>query len=398
MENIEIINLRVDKQQDESFSSFLTPKEKVPSIYDVNNGIEKANSTRNVTLDYLISLLREKRNLTLFPEVFSLVIHLLDEEIARVRMSLFQCDFSNVSLKLPEPIGNVILAQTKVYIPVDKHPEYNFVGRILGPRGMTAKQLEQETGCKIMVRGKGSLRDKKKEKMLYGKANWEHLNDELHVLIQCEDTKNRAEVKINNAITQVNKLLRPAPEGSDELKRKQLMELAIINGTYRSSTSTKYPVSTPKFVTIEKSSSVRNLTTRDMSSSTFPTSPLHQNININNLLPLSPGYLDKKSFLTPPPSAPADLSVVNFESLFQEMDLNSMEKLLNVGGDSSSYLTTGNIFNFPTSPFPSTFDIIPEMNFKTPSKKILNERFIDTIGNQEILSTHSIPSHQPFTA
>lgn len=27
---------------------------------------------------------------------------------------------------------------------------------------MTAKQLELETGCKIMVRGKGSMRDKKK--------------------------------------------------------------------------------------------------------------------------------------------------------------------------------------------------------------------------------------------
>ena len=27
---------------------------------------------------------------------------------------------------------------------------------------MTTKQLEQETGCKIMVRGKGSMRDKKK--------------------------------------------------------------------------------------------------------------------------------------------------------------------------------------------------------------------------------------------
>jgi hypothetical protein len=36
------------------------------------------------------------------------------------------------------------------------------VGRILGPRGLTAKQLEQETGCKVMVRGKGSMRDKKK--------------------------------------------------------------------------------------------------------------------------------------------------------------------------------------------------------------------------------------------
>ena len=39
------------------------------------------------------------------------------------------------------------------------------MGRILGPRGMTTKQLEQETGCKIMVRGKGSMRDKKKVRM-----------------------------------------------------------------------------------------------------------------------------------------------------------------------------------------------------------------------------------------
>jgi hypothetical protein len=31
---------------------------------------------------------------------------------------------------------------------------------------MTAKQLEQETGWKIMVRGRGSMRDKKKVSLL----------------------------------------------------------------------------------------------------------------------------------------------------------------------------------------------------------------------------------------
>ena len=45
--------------------------------------------------------------------------------------------------------------------------QFNFVGRILGPRGLTAKQLEQETGCKVMVRGKGSMRDKKKVRFCY---------------------------------------------------------------------------------------------------------------------------------------------------------------------------------------------------------------------------------------
>lgn len=43
-----------------------------------------------------------------------------------------------------------------------------------------------------------------------GKANWEHLQEELHVLIQCEDTPNRIEVKIKRALEEVNKLLIPS--------------------------------------------------------------------------------------------------------------------------------------------------------------------------------------------
>jgi hypothetical protein len=84
-----------------------------------------------------------------------------------------------------------------------------------------------------MVRGRGSMRDKKKEELNRGKPNWEHLNEELHVLISCEDSENRAKVKLARAVDEIKKLLIPAPEGEDELKRKQLMELAIINGTYR---------------------------------------------------------------------------------------------------------------------------------------------------------------------
>ncbi|KAI8420827.1 hypothetical protein MSG28_008028 [Choristoneura fumiferana] len=114
---------------------------------------------------------------------------------------------------------------------------FNFVGRILGPRGMTAKQLEQETGCKIMVRGKGSMRDKKKEDANRGKPNWEHLADDLHVLLTVEDTENRAKLKLARAVEEVRRLLIPQADGEDELKKRQLMELAIINGTYRDSSA-----------------------------------------------------------------------------------------------------------------------------------------------------------------
>ncbi|CAG2182725.1 unnamed protein product, partial [Oppiella nova] len=83
--------------------------------------------------------------------------------INKVRQNLFQINgVEKKPLALPEADGPAVSRQEKVYVPVDEHPEYNFVGRILGPRGMTAKQLEQETGCKIMVRGRGSMRDKKK--------------------------------------------------------------------------------------------------------------------------------------------------------------------------------------------------------------------------------------------
>ena len=40
-----------------------------------------------------------------------------------------------------------------------------------------------------------------------GKPNWEHLNDELHVLITVEDSENRAKLKLERAVEEVKKLL-----------------------------------------------------------------------------------------------------------------------------------------------------------------------------------------------
>ncbi|XP_037579187.1 protein held out wings isoform X1 [Dermacentor silvarum] len=199
---------------------------------------ENSNNNTQSIADYLAQLLKDKKQLAAFPNVFIHLERLLDEEISKVRSSLFQINgMKKEPLVLPDGIGPPVSRSEKVYVPVKEHPDYNFVGRILGPRGMTAKQLEQETGCKIMVRGKGSMRDKKKEDMNRGKPNWEHLNDDLHVLITCEDSSNRAEVKLQKAVDEVRKLLVPVTEGEDELKKRQLMELAIINGTYRDSSA-----------------------------------------------------------------------------------------------------------------------------------------------------------------
>ena len=119
-----------------------------------------------VSADYLAQLIKDKKQLNSMPAVFIHLPRLIDDEINKVRQSLFQLtDVGrlNEPLELPEPDGSeYVQLQEKLYVPVEEHPEYNFVGRLLGPRGMTAKQLEQETGCKIMIRGRGSMRDKKK--------------------------------------------------------------------------------------------------------------------------------------------------------------------------------------------------------------------------------------------
>lgn len=50
----------------------------------------------------------------------------------------------------------------KIYLPQPKdEPERNYIGMILGPRGMTQKELEQSTGCKICIRGKGASQHKR---------------------------------------------------------------------------------------------------------------------------------------------------------------------------------------------------------------------------------------------
>lgn len=125
--------------------------------------------------------------------------------------------------------------RVKIPVPAEQYPDFNFVGRLLGPRGTTLKSLERDTGCKIMIRGKGSIR-KDKEPEVRGKPGWEHVfNEALHVVIEVGDAvdDSAATVALEHAKAAVNVLLVPVPEEKDGLKRTQLRTLAIMNGTYR---------------------------------------------------------------------------------------------------------------------------------------------------------------------
>nr|CAD1824382.1 unnamed protein product [Ananas comosus var. bracteatus] len=116
--------------------------------------------------------------------------------------------------------------QKKLYIPKD-YPGYNFIGLIIGPRGNTQKRMERETGAKIVIRGKGSVKEGKllqKRDMKPDPAE----NEDLHVLVEA-DTQEALEA----AAGMVEKLLTPVDEVLNEHKRQQLRELAALNGTIR---------------------------------------------------------------------------------------------------------------------------------------------------------------------
>ena len=80
----------------------------------------------------------------------------------------------------------------KIKIPT--HNGFNYAGLIIGPKGSNQKRMEEETGCKVLVRGRGS----QKVGMSSGRAAFE----DLHVLIagNREEMVQRAEQAVKRIL------------------------------------------------------------------------------------------------------------------------------------------------------------------------------------------------------
>jgi hypothetical protein len=126
--------------------------------------------------------------------------------------------------------GERVLKEEKVMIP--DHPNYNFIGRILGPRGISVRQLEASSGCGILIRGRGSVKNAAREERLRERnaPGFEHLNEPLHALITTEGfDEAECDAKLAKCKRRIERLLKPE---YDEYKRRQLAQLAMINGNY----------------------------------------------------------------------------------------------------------------------------------------------------------------------
>lgn len=66
-------------------------------------------------------------------------------------------------MKICEIIDNFILYEIHCLIDWLVN-QFNFVGKLLGPKGNSMKRLQEETMCKMAVLGRGSMKDRKKVK------------------------------------------------------------------------------------------------------------------------------------------------------------------------------------------------------------------------------------------
>ncbi|XP_054446080.1 KH domain-containing, RNA-binding, signal transduction-associated protein 3 isoform X4 [Pteronotus mesoamericanus] len=172
---------------------------------------------------YLPELMAEKDSLD---PSFTHALRLVNQEIEKFQKGEGKDEEKYIDVVINK---NMKLGQ-KVLIPVKQFPKFNFVGKLLGPRGNSLKRLQEETLTKMSILGKGSMRDKAKEEELRksGEAKYFHLHDDLHVLIEVFAPPAEAYARMGRALEEIKKFL--IPDYNDEIRQAQLQELTYLNG------------------------------------------------------------------------------------------------------------------------------------------------------------------------
>ena len=107
--------------------------------------------------------------------------------------------------------------------------QFNFVGKLLGPKGNSLKRLQEETLTKMAVLGKGSMRDKAREEelRLSKDPKYLHLSEDLHVEVTAFAPPAEAHARLSYALTEVRKYL--IPDSNDQIRQLQMKELEILS-------------------------------------------------------------------------------------------------------------------------------------------------------------------------
>jgi len=101
--------------------------------------------------------------------------------------------------------------RAKIDFPVEQYPGVNFPGKIIGPGGKTLKELQEQTETRMSVLGAGSMRNQSKEMELIqtGEPRYQHLNERMHLQVDCLAVPGEAYEKISKALVEIKKVLTP---------------------------------------------------------------------------------------------------------------------------------------------------------------------------------------------
>ncbi|XP_066595232.1 KH domain-containing, RNA-binding, signal transduction-associated protein 3-like isoform X2 [Prorops nasuta] len=172
--------------------------------------------------EYVRELLQEKVELD--SNKWPNAIQLIDQEIQKTQaIGKPLRDPKYVDIYRDKPIR----VSVKVLVPIREHPKFNFVGKLLGPKGNTLKRLQEETLCKMAVLGKGSMKDRQKEDecRLSLDPKYAHLSDDLHVEITAIAQPAEAYARIAFALAEISKYL--IPDNNDMIRQKQMREMEM---------------------------------------------------------------------------------------------------------------------------------------------------------------------------
>lgn len=170
--------------------------------------------------EYIKELLKEKNNLD--PSKSPIAMRLLEEEVVKAQAKGKPVKESKyVDIYREKPVR----VTTKVLVPVKEHPRFNFVGKLLGPKGNSLRRLQEETMTKMAILGRGSMRDKQKEEEWRNTLDpkYSHLSEELHVEISALAPPAESHARIAFALAELRKYL--VPDSNDEIRLEQLREI-----------------------------------------------------------------------------------------------------------------------------------------------------------------------------
>jgi protein quaking len=114
---------------------------------------------------------------------------------------------------------NMVRIFEKVFLPQRQYPTIKYPGRVIGPGGSTVKEVNNLTGCKLLVRGKGSFKIPHQEDSMKTVAGFEHLEEEMHVLIEASGSEAEANAKLQYAKQIILEIIPPEANPSEIVQK-----------------------------------------------------------------------------------------------------------------------------------------------------------------------------------